>query len=216
MTDTSARTRTLRAVVADDDVFTASMVASALRSTGIEASQATTTAEAWNTILQVEPNAVVTDLDFGGGDSGAELLWRVHRELPWVGLVVLTSHLSPQLAVGDDALPSSVVYLVKSQVKDVDVLVAAVDAAIVGGDHHTAAPAPADVRTVTRAQAEVLRLVASGASTRRIAVERGTSVRAVETMLARLYTALGADEDELANPRVTAARMWQQGRVRIR
>ena len=36
MTDIPARTRTLRAVVADDDVFTASMVASALRSTGIE------------------------------------------------------------------------------------------------------------------------------------------------------------------------------------
>ncbi|MGH1526596.1 LuxR C-terminal-related transcriptional regulator [Leifsonia sp. L25] len=216
MTDTSARTRTLRAVVADDDVFTASMVASALRSTGIEASQATTAAEAWGIILQVEPNAVVTDLDFGAGsDSGAELLWRVHRELPWVGLVVLTSHLSPELAVGDDALPPSVVYLVKSQVKDVDVLVAAVDAAIVGGDHRTAEPT-GDVRTVTRAQAEVLRLVASGASTRRIAAQRGTSVRAVETMLARLYQALGVDADEQANPRVTAARMWQQGRVRIR
>ena len=48
------------------------------------------------------------------------------------------------------------------------------------------------------------------------AAERGTSVRAVETMLARLYTALGVDADEQANPRVTAARMWQQGRVRIR
>ena len=215
MTDTSARTRTLRVVVADDDVFTASMVASALRSTGMEATQAVTAAEAWDTIQQVEPNAVVTDLDFGGGDSGAELLWRVHREFPWVGLVVLTSHLSPQLAVGDDALPASVVYLVKSQVKDVAILVAAVDAAIVGGDHQTGEPA-ADARTVTRAQAEVLRLVASGASTRRIAAERGTSVRAVETMLARLYTALGADADEQANPRVTAARMWQQGRVRIR
>ncbi|WP_285114971.1 response regulator [Leifsonia sp. fls2-241-R2A-40a] len=215
MTDTSARTRTLRAVVADDDVFTASMVASALRSTGIEAAQATSAAEAWDAIVEIEPNAIVTDLDFGGGDSGAELLWRVHHELPWVGLVVLTSHLSPELAVGDDALPPSVVYLVKSQVKDVDVLVGAVDAAIIGGEHHMAEPGD-DVRTVTRAQAEVLRLVASGASTRRIAAERGTSVRAVETMLARLYTALGVDADEQANPRVTAARMWQQGRVRIR
>jgi DNA-binding NarL/FixJ family response regulator len=215
MTDTSARTRTLRAVVADDDVFTASMVASALRSTGIDAAQATTAAEAWEMIQATDPNAVVTDLDFGEGDSGAELLWRVHRELPWVGLVVLTSHLSPELAVGDGALPPSVVYLVKSQVKDVEVLVSAVDAAIVGGEHQAAEP-EGDVRTVTRAQAEVLRLVASGASTRRIAAERGTSVRAVETMLARLYTALGVDADEQANPRVTAARMWQQGRVRIR
>jgi DNA-binding NarL/FixJ family response regulator len=107
------------------------------------------------------------------------------------------------------------VYLVKSQVKDVEVLVAAVDAAIVGGEHRVAEP-DEDVRTVTRAQAEVLRLVASGASTRRIAAERGTSVRAVETILARLYAALGVDADEQANPRVTAARMWQQGRVRIR
>ena len=215
MSDNPARARTLRVVVADDDVFTASMVASALRSLGFEAEQATDADSAWTTIVSCDPNAIVTDLDFGTGRSGAELLWRVHRELPWVGLVVLTSHLSPELAVGDSALPPSVVYLVKSQVKDVAVLAEAVDVAIIGVGRAPAEP-EGDVRTVTRSQAEVLRLVAAGASTRRIAAERGTSVRAVETMLVRLYAALGVDADEQANPRVTAARLWQQGRVRIR
>lgn len=209
------RQRTLSVVVADDDVFTASMVASALRALGFEAAQATTVEQAWQTIEASDPNAVVTDLDFGAGGSGAELLWRVHRELPWVGLVVLTSHLSPELAVGDASLPPSVVYLVKSQVRGASLLADAVQAAIAGGAHRASEP-EGDVLTVTRAQAEVLRLVAAGASTRRIAAERGTSVRAAETLLARLYTALGADADEQANPRVVATRLWQQGRVRIR
>ncbi|WP_158867061.1 LuxR C-terminal-related transcriptional regulator [Leifsonia sp. AG29] len=215
MSDTAARQRTLRVVVADDDAFTASMVASALRSLGWDAVQTTDADSAWETITGSDPNAVVTDLDFGTGHSGGDLLWRVHRELPWVGLVVLTSHLSPELAIGDGALPPSVVYLVKSQVRDVAMLAEAVDAAIIGGAHPPAEP-DGDVRSVTRSQAEVLRLVAAGASTRRIAAERGTSVRAVETMLVRLYSALGVDSDELANPRVAAARLWQQGRVRIR
>ena len=206
----------LRVIVADDDAFTRSLVADGLRSHGFEVSTASTVAEAWSLVLEVDPHALVSDLNFGQGASGASLLARVHEEAPWVGLVVLTSHQSPELAVPDAVdIPEDVVYLVKSQLKEVGALGEAVHRAI-GGERGAVPRDPADALTLTAAQAEVLRLLASGASTRAVAEHRGTSVRAAETMLARLYAALGIDDDADSNPRVAAVQLWQQGRITVR
>ena len=206
----------LRVIVADDDAFTRSLVADGLRSQGFEVSTAGTVAEAWSLVLDVDPHALLSDLNFGSGASGASLLARVHEEAPWVGLVVLTSHQSPELAVPDAVdIPEDVVYLVKSQLKEVGALGEAVRRAI-GGERGAVPRDPADALTLTAAQAEVLRLLASGASTRAVAEHRGTSVRAAETMLARLYAALGIDDDADSNPRVAAVQLWQQGRITVR
>jgi len=213
--DDAERSR-LRVIVADDDAFTRSLVADGLRSLGFEVSTAGTVADAWSLVLEVDPHALISDVNFGPGDSGASLLARVHEEAPWVALVVLTSHQSPELAVPDAAaIPRDVVYLVKSQLREVGALGDAVHRAI-GGEPVAQLRDPANALSLTSAQAEVLRLLASGASTRAVAEHRGTSVRAAETMLARLYSALGIDDDADSNPRVAAVQLWQQGRITVR
>ena len=68
---------------------------------------------------------------------------------------------------------------------------------------------------LTGAQADVLRMLAEGLSTRAIAERRGTSIRAAETMLVRLYEALGLSNEDLSDHRVTAVRIWQQGRITV-
>ena len=213
--DDAERSR-LRVIVADDDAFTRSLVADGLRSLGFEVSTAGTVTDAWSLVLEVDPHALISDLNFGPGDSGASLLARVHEETPWVALVVLTSHQSPELAVPDAAaIPRDVVYLVKSQLREVGALGDAVHRAI-GGEPVAQLRDPANALSLTSAQAEVLRLLASGASTRAVAEHRGTSVRAAETMLARLYSALGIDDNADSNPRVAAVQLWQQGRITVR
>jgi DNA-binding NarL/FixJ family response regulator len=210
----------LKVVVADDDAFTTSLVSEGLRAHGFAVATALTTADAWELVAREEPHALVSDLNFGPGESAAALLTRVHQELPWVGLVVLTSHQSPELAIQDaESLPAGVVYLVKTQLTSTDDLREAVLQSISGAP--AAAPAVAPLAAsresivLTSAQAEVLRMLADGASTRAIAELRGTSVRAAETMLSRLYLALEVDTDEHSNPRVSAVRLWQQGRVTV-
>jgi DNA-binding NarL/FixJ family response regulator len=142
-------------------------------------------------------------------------LTRVHEEFPWIGLVVLTSHQSPELAIQDaESLPPGVVYLVKTQLKRVEDLKDAVLQSISGGTSPTI-PSSGDTVELTVAQAEVLRMLAEGASTRAIAEQRGTSIRAAETMLSRLYAALGVDGSDRSNQRVAAVRVWQQGRVAV-
>lgn len=207
---------TLRVIVADDDLFTVSLVGDGLRAHGFDVTVATSAEAAWTAVQETDPHAIVSDLNFGAGGSGARLLAHITADFPWVGLVVLTSHRSPELAIGDAAdLPESVVYLVKSQLQRVDDLAEAVHQAIAGQSR--VQPQRVDgIIALTRSQADVLRMLAAGASTRAVAEHRGTTVRAAETMLVRLYSALGLDDDDQSNPRVSAVLMWEQGRVTVR
>ena len=211
--------RSLRVVVADDDAFTLSLVSGGLEAKGFAVTVATSVAQALEAVTSIDPHAVVSDLNFGTTETGSDLLQFVAREYPWVGLVVLTSHRSPELAVANpELIPRSAVYLVKSQLTRIDDLADAVNRAISGhGDSDDGMVESEDgVPTVTAAQAEVLRLLAAGASTRALAEARGTTPRAVETMLHRLFVALGLDTSENANPRVAAVTMWQRGGIRVR
>ncbi|MER3388994.1 MAG: response regulator [Microcella sp.] len=213
---TEAESHALRVVVADDDPFTLSLVSGGLEAQGFAVTSATSAEEALTAVARVEPHALVSDLNFGHGRTGAALLDRVAAEFPWIGLVVLTSHRSPELAVSDpELIPATAVYLVKSQVSRVDELAEAVHRAI-SGQIDAEVIREDDVPTVTAAQAEVLRMLAEGASTRALAEHRGTTVRAVETMLTRLFLALGLDTGENASPRVAAVTLWQRGGIRVR
>jgi DNA-binding NarL/FixJ family response regulator len=217
VTDPSAR-RSLRVIVADDEPFTVSLVSEGLRGKGFEIHTAASVDRAWNLIEKHQPHAVICDLDFGSGSSGARLLMQVRERYPWVGLVILTSHQHPQLAVHDaTALPPDCVYLVKSDVRELQVLVDAVGRSISGEPHARPLALPnAPTLLLTPAQAQVLRMLANGSSTRAVARERGTTVRAVEAMLARMYAALGIANDEHTNAQVEAVSLWQQGQIRIR
>ncbi len=210
-----AQAHAIRVVVADDDVFTASLVGDGLRSQGFDVFAAASAESAEALVAEVDAHALVTDLNFGPGMSGAELLRRVRESSPWVALVVLTSHQSPQLAVTNPQdVPADAVYLVKSQVVRVDQLAGAVTRAIAGLGTEKGDSAPAILVTAT--QAEVLRKLASGESTKAIAEARGTTVRAAEAMVSRLYDTLGLAESGSSSPRVAAIQLWQQGRIRVR
>jgi DNA-binding NarL/FixJ family response regulator len=216
-TEPTAATATgkLKVVVADDDAFITSLVAEGLRGAGLLVATATSTADAWQLVASEQPHALVSDLHFGSGESAAALLHRVHEEFPWVGLVVLTAHLSPELAVRDaGSLPDEVVYVVKTQMQGFADLHDTILRSISGAP--PLAPTPVhDVIRLTPAQADVLRMLAEGGSTRAIAEHRGTSIRAAETLLARLYEVLGLENDDSSNQRVAAVRIWQGGRVMI-
>ena len=218
MTDqpTAAEKRKIRVVVADDDAFTLSMVSDGLRSLGYEVITAATAELAGAIVAEEDPHALVTDLNFGKRETGASLLHRVHESQPWVALVILTSHHSPQLAVEDpEHIPAGVVYLVKSQLKRVEDISDAVQRALAGTVTGPQIDATGTI-LVSSAQAEVLRMLASGSSTKAIAHHRATTVRAAEAMVNRLYTALGLDDDEHSTPRVAAIELWQQGRIAVR
>lgn len=214
MTSTEPR-GAIRVVIAEDDDFTRSLVADGLRAEGFEVAEARLPDEAWE-LVDDDAHVLVTDLDFGSGISAGPLLVRMAAERPWIPLVVLTSHLSPELAVSEAAdLPHDLVYVVKSRLRRMQDIADAVRDALAGRGSGRQGDGEGTV-AVTTAQADMLRMLASGLTTKAIADKRGTTTRAAEAMIGRLYAALGVDDDASTTPRVAAIRLWQQGRIRVR
>lgn len=205
-----------RVLLVEDEEFTRSLLVDGLVRLGFDVGGAATIPEALDLMPVFDPHVVISDLNLGPGPSGAALLSRIADERPWIGLIALTAHSSPELAIADGrTLPKSVVYVVKSTLQSVaDLLPLA--AAAVGNLSVNITPDVGNQRVLTASQADILRLIAEGYSNSGIANVRGVSVRAAESQVVRIFTALGIESDPHVNPRVRAVRMWQQGQVIVR
>lgn len=209
-----------RVLVVEDDPFTRALIGESLANDGMIVKTADSFDAATLILNDFEPNVVISDLDLGQGLSGADLLLRVHEERPWVGIVVLSSHASPALAVGaGPALPEGAVYLVKSRMESIGDVQQAIEAAISHAKIRRDDDLPLSAEPLielSQAQAEILHLMAEGYSNAGIAAKRGTSMRAAESLVQRTMQAMGIEADPMLNSRVRAVRMWQAGRIAVR
>jgi DNA-binding NarL/FixJ family response regulator len=209
----------VRVLVAECEPFTLALLREALASADFEVSAVSTVAEAISELESFSPNVVVTDLNFGpGAASGADLLAHVDAHYPWIGKVVLTSHRSASLALPiGSKLSGGVTYLVKTQLTSISTLVAAVNESITESAGTARQQSAAmDQILISKAQGEILLLIAEGYTNAAIAKRRGKSVRATEALVQRTFTTLGLGKDVDFNPRIKAVRMWQQGKVVVK
>ena len=104
----------VRVLVVDNDPFTLTLVTEALAAANFAVSGVPTVPDAISTIESFSPNVLVTDLNFGhGAPTGADLLAHVDEHHPWIGKVVLTSHISASLALPiGNQLTDSLTYLI--------------------------------------------------------------------------------------------------------
>ena len=206
----------LRVLVVEDESFTRQLVTGALRQQGFEVNDCANASEALALVKSQDPHVVISDLDLGSGASGHDLLAVVAREYPWIGLVVLTAHSNPLLA-GTGELPEGVNYLVKSAISDLSEIGATVYQSISNVKHaRTELTETFSTHVVSESQAETLRLLSQGLTNQAIADLRGTSLRAVETMIQRTYKALGLSHTGNKNLRIEAVSLWRQGKVQVR
>jgi DNA-binding NarL/FixJ family response regulator len=201
----------------EDEPLSRNLIAHALVSEGWIVVPCESVAQAVEALTDGEPNALVCDLDMGPGPTGVDLCQWVAEVRPWIAIVVLTAHTSPLLAVASlGGLLPDVVYLVKSTVSSSAELSAAIDAAITGRYPEGSTLVQPGMIELSAEQSEVLRLVAQAYSNAAIAEQRGTSLRAAEAMVQRVFAALGIEQAREANARVKAAKLWDSGRIIIR
>jgi len=207
-----------RVLVAEDEEFTLNLLREVLEGANFQVEAVTSVAEAIALVASFDPHVVITDLNYGVGPSGADLLQFVEKEHPWVGKVVLTSHASPALAIPNGvAIPAVVTYLVKSELGSITELVHAVEESISNTASASVRPVMENDRIIiSSSQGEILLMLAEGFTNAAIARKRGTSLRATETLVQRTFASLGIKSDEDFNPRVLAVRMWQQGKVVVK
>ena len=205
-------------MLVEDEEFTRNMVAEILTNSGVTVSSVDTVAKAIATIDSFDPHVVLTDLDLGHGPDGADLLLKVFKDRPWTGMVIMTAHASPELAISDASrIPDPTVYIVKSEIKSIANLLLAIEESIERtGKFQKSVAAVSEKITITASQAEILRMIADGLSNASIAKERDITLRAAEALIQRTFQALGVNSDPTINPRVVAVRMWHQGKVAVK
>jgi DNA-binding NarL/FixJ family response regulator len=205
----------IRVMLVDDDEFSLAILGDSMKQWS-NVLCVSSVSEAIGQLEAFDPNVVVTDLNFRGGPDGSQLLGHLTANFPWIGRVVLTSHASPSLALGkESSIPEGTLYLVKADVSGSAVLQAAVLKAIEGRlSFDDVEPAQINHRaTISRSQAEVLKLIAEGKSNSAIAKALDISLRAAESLVQRTLAALDLKNDEDHNLRVLATRMWIEGKV---
>jgi DNA-binding NarL/FixJ family response regulator len=214
----SPNKKVIRVLLVEDEDFTRAMVGEMLTTSGITISSVDSVSDALSVIDEFDPHVVLTDLDLGHGPDGADLLSKVFKDRPWTGMVVMTAHASPELAINDaNRIPDPTVYIVKSEIKSISNLVLAIEESIEKtGKFQNSFIANPEKITITASQAEILRMIADGLSNASIAKNRDITLRAAEALIQRTFLALGVNGDPNMNPRVVAARMWHQGKVAVK
>ena len=208
----------MRVLLVEDEDFTRTMVGEMLSASGITVRPVASVAEALNVIDDFDPNVVLTDLDLGDGPDGADLLTKVAEERPWTGMVVMTAHASPELAINDASrIPEQAGYIVKSEIHSIQNLISVIQESIIMPGNFNGSDSENEEKiTITTSQAEILRMIADGLSNTSIAEARGITLRAAEALIQRTFVALGVNGDSSINPRVVAVRKWQQGKVVVK
>ncbi len=208
----------IKVLLVEDEEFTRTLIRDSLAKIGMTVVDVGSVHEALEVIEDFDPHVVVSDLDLGPGPDGADLLYKVEQTRPWTGMVVLTAHASPELALhGATRIPESATYLVKSQISSTDYLRTAIEESIVHpGSLNLSSKNSEDQFVISASQGEILRMIADGLSNAAIARERDVTLRAAEALIQRTFAALGVKGDPDVNSRVVAVRLWQQGKVVVK
>jgi DNA-binding NarL/FixJ family response regulator len=199
-------------VVVENESLLRDLIARSLETAGFEVSTAANAADAKRAVKATDPDVCVVDIELGPGPNGFDFAEYLSREANDVGVVFLTNLPDPRFANRDvKVITQNQAYLRKSQLVDSKELIEAVNAVLKEQDvdkfrHDQNLERP--LAELSRRQISVLKLVAEGYSNNQIAEERGTTVRAVEGMVSRIFVALGVDAQGLGNARVEATRMY--------
>jgi DNA-binding NarL/FixJ family response regulator len=164
-------------------------------------------------IPRLAPDVVVLDLELGSGIHGIQLGLELRRQLPRLGIVLLSNHEDLRLLA---SLPRSDLtgwsYLLKKAVGDTGALVRAIErtaAGFVALDSQLIArlrPRPDGVLArLTPRQREIVALIAQGFTNATIAERLGLAEKSVENQTSLLYQHLEVDHaDAAVHPRVSA------------
>ena len=208
----------IKVLLVEDEEFTRILIRESLEKIGMTVVDVASVQDALAVMDSFDPHVVLSDLDLGPGPDGADLLYKVEQTRPWTGMVVLTAHASPELALhGASRIPESATYLVKSQISSTEYLKTAIEESIVHpGAINMMKKNSEDQFVVSGSQGEILKMIADGLSNAAIAREREVTLRAAEALIQRTFAALGIKGDPDMNSRVIAVRLWQQGKVIVK
>jgi two-component system, NarL family, invasion response regulator UvrY len=195
-------------IIVDDDAFVRSSLSAGLRAFSIRVvGTAVNFATAYELCKSQEVDVAIVDLDLGPGPSGIDICHSLRKQLPSIGLVLLTSYRDPKIADPNmQSLPKGTKFVSKTDLSDFQTLVSEVLAAKT--KPLTKTHRFIDKSPLTQIQLEVLKMVSEGLSTSEIAERRGVSPKAIEGIISKIHDVLKIGRDKSQNQRVQLTRAY--------
>lgn len=196
-------------VVVEDEALLRDLIAKTLEAKGFEVTTAANAADAARAVKAHDPDAVVLDVELGPGPNGFDFAESIRLTSPDVGIVFLTNLPDARFAGKDLAKNvKNIAYLRKSQLVDSDELELAIEAVLkdaVLSSHRHDLIEDRPLSKLSKKQISVLQMLAMGYTNQQMAEKRGTTVRAVEGIVSRIFLILEIDVHAQGNARVEAA-----------
>lgn len=197
-------------LLVEDEPLVASLLGEFLEGAGFRVLVAHNAIEATKLASKFDPDIAVLDINLGQGASGVELAYILDKTYPGIALILLTKHPDLRTAgFNETDVPPGCGFIRKDLISDRDSVVEAIEKVVANKSKVRQDIDPGrPLSKLTSSQVDVLRLVSQGYTNSVIAVQRNTTVRAVESMLTAVYTNLNIDVEGELNPRVEAVRQF--------
>lgn len=205
-------------LVVENEPLMRDLLSKALEGAGFIVTSAANAADAMRSVKVMDPDAMVIDIELGPGPNGFDLADAVSVLSPEVGVVFLTNLPDPRFGGKDStAVKRNQGYLRKTAINTGAELVDAIEAVLrdrVTKEYRHDLASNRPFSALSQRQINTLQLVAEGKTNAQIAALRGTTVRAVEGMLTRIFEALEIDPKG-SNPRVEATARYHALRSQV-
>lgn len=203
-------------LVVEDEPLLRDLLAKSIEAAGFDVSTAANAADAKRVLKNSDPDAMVLDIELGPGPNGLDLAQVAARSYPSIGIVFLTNLPDPRFTgANGKQIAKHHAYIRKSVVHSGNELIEVIEAVLrdrVTNEYRHDLASNRPLAELSQRQIATLQLVAEGKTNAQIAAIRGTTVRAVESMLSRIFDAMGIDPSS-SNPRVEAVTKFHTSRV---
>ena len=202
-----AESKTRHVLLVEDEPLLRDLIAKSIEAQGFLVTTAANATDAKRAVKTVDPDAMVVDIELGPGPTGLDLAEVIAKQRPDIGIVFLTNLPDPRFGGDGKAVTKNQAYIRKGAIESTGELLEALEAVLrdrVTKEYRHDLASNRPLSNLSQRQISTLKLVAEGKTNQQIADLRGTSTRAVESMLSRIFEALDIDPKS-SNPRVEAA-----------
>ena len=202
----------MKLLIVEDDSMMLQALSSGLAANGISSVELANSASmAMQKFRSFKPDVSLIDIELRQGPTGVDVSHAMRKLDPKVGIVFLTSLADPRLVDSRlPELPAGSIYLRKNSVKNLSEVTEALELAISGDLKSIKSKTADDFLDLTKAQFEIIRLIAQGHSNLEISKIRVTTVKSTENAISRLAKKLGINNSTTASQRVLLARKYTE------
>jgi DNA-binding NarL/FixJ family response regulator len=202
----------MKLLIVEDDSMMLQALSSVLVANGISSVEIANSASiAMQKFRSFKPDVSLIDIELRQGPTGVDVSHAMRKLNPNVGIVFLTSLTDPRLVDSRlPELPEGSIYLRKNSVKNLSEVTEALELTISGDLKTIKSKTADDFLDLTKAQFEIIRLIAQGHSNLEISKIRVTTVKSTENAISRLAKKLGINNSTTASQRVLLARKYTE------